>query len=114
MQQIAFRCTADTFGMPSPHIPDGAYIILVQDGRAEVGRYEEPRPPDQPSPAFDHPANGDELAGDALRAVLDAFPDIDPHGPALVFTCPPELAARAVWRRPHRAEPGAAPDRGGR
>jgi hypothetical protein len=99
MQAIIFRCTADTFGMPDPHVPDGSYIILVQDGQAEVGRYQAPRPPDEPSPVFDHPTNMGELAEDAMREVRAAFPDIDPHGPALVFTCPPELAARAVWRR---------------
>jgi hypothetical protein len=108
MQAITFRCTEETFGMPDPHIPDGAYIILVQNGRAEVGRYEEPRPPDEPMPMFDHPANVDELAADAMRAVQAAFPDIDPCGHARVFTCPPDLAARAVWRRAHRAEPGGA------
>ena len=99
MEQITFRPTADTYGMPSPHIPDGSHIILVQDGRAEVGRYEEPRPPEEPSPSFDHPANTDELATDALRAVLAAYPDANLQGASLVFTCPPELAARAVWTR---------------
>jgi hypothetical protein len=102
IQQIEFRCTDDTYGMPFPPIPDGSIVILVQDGRAEVGRYEEPRPPDEPSPAFDHPANAADLSADALRAVLAAFPHIDLNGPAVTFTCPAELAARAVWPRPHR------------
>lgn len=102
IQQIEFRCTEDTFGMPFPHIPDRSLVILVQDGRAEVGRYEEPRPQDEPSPAFDHPANSSELSADALAVVLTAFPHIDLNGPALTFTCPAELAARAVWTRPHR------------
>jgi hypothetical protein len=102
IQQITFRCTADTFGWPEPHIPDGTFVILVQDGRAEVGRYEEPRPPEEPSPAFEHPSNVPELAEDAMRAVRAAFPEMDLHGPSLVFTCPPELAARAVWQRPRR------------
>jgi hypothetical protein len=97
MQQITFRCTSDTFGMPTPHIADGTYIILVQDGRAEIGRYEAPRPPDEPFLYFDHPANAQELADDAMQAVLAAFPNIDPYGDALVFTCPPELTERAVW-----------------
>jgi hypothetical protein len=102
IRQIEFRCTDATFGMPFPHIPDGSIVILVQDGRAEVGRYEEPRPPDEPSPAFDHPVNAEELAVDALRAVLGTFPYIDLNGPSLTFTCPDELAARTVWSRPHR------------
>jgi hypothetical protein len=103
MKQIQFRCTDDTFGMPSPQIPDGAFIILVQDGRAEVGRYEEPRPPDEPFPKFDHPVNVDELADDAMKAVQSAFPNVDPYGSSLIFTCPPELVGRAQWSRAHRA-----------
>ena len=97
MERIIFRPTADTYGMPSPHIPDGSTIILVQDGRAEVGRYEEPHPPEEPSPAFSHPDNTAELAAGALQAVLAAYPETDLHDSSLVFTCPPELAARAVW-----------------
>ncbi len=89
--------------MPTPHIPDGSLIILVQNGRAEIGRYEEPRPPEYRSPAFDHPANVEELADAAMTAVLQSFPDIDLYGDALVFTCPPDLATRAIWRRAHRA-----------
>jgi hypothetical protein len=103
MRLIEFRCTEDTYGMPFPHIPDGSIVILVQDGRAQVGRYEEPRPPDEPFPAFDHPANVEGLESEAMRRVLAEFPDIDPHGRALVFICPEELAARAVWKRAHRA-----------
>ena len=101
MQQIAFRVTPDTWGTPDPPVPDGTVMILVQDGRAEVVRYEAPSPPHDKWPAFDHPVNGAHLAADALKRVLATFPDVDLHGPALTFICPPDLAARTIWRKAH-------------
>jgi hypothetical protein len=97
MRRIEFRCTNDTYGMPFPHIPNGTVIIMVHEGRAQVGRYEEPQLPDKPWPAFAHPTNVAELETDAMRQVLGEFADIDPNKESLVFTCPQELAARAVW-----------------
>ena len=98
MKQVVFRCTEDTYGMPDPFVPDGTVMILVQDGTAEVSRYEAPTPPDNPFPALDHPVNSAELQGEALKRVLAEHPDIDLHGDALTFICPPDLEARAVWR----------------
>ena len=93
MQSIIFRPTADTLGLPNPPIPDGTIVILVQDGVATIGRYEAPTPPENPAPAFDHPINDDELAGEA---VLAEHPEIDLHGPASIFVCPDKIAVRAV------------------
>jgi hypothetical protein len=98
MQSIVFRASAETFGLPDPPIPEGTVIILVQDGAATIGRYQAPSPPDNPWPAFDHPLNVEDLAAEALEAVLAEHPGIDLRGPALVFVCPEELAAKAVWR----------------
>lgn len=97
MQRIVFRVTAETFGMPDPPVPNGTIMILVQDGEAEVGRYEAPTP-ESPWPAFDHPVNVEELAEEALEAVLAEHPGIDLHGPSLTFVCPEELTTRAVWK----------------
>ena len=36
--RIRFRVTDDTFGWPEPFVPDGAVVILVQDGRAQVSK----------------------------------------------------------------------------
>jgi hypothetical protein len=97
MRRVVFRCTEDTYGMPDPRVPDGTVMIWVQDGVAEVGRYEEPRPPEAPWPAFSHPINAAELRADALAAVRRVARKSELHGPCLHFVCPPELAARAVW-----------------
>lgn len=97
---IEFRCSADTYGVPHPHIDDGTIVILYQDGVAEVGRYEAPRPPEEPSPAFDHPVNTEELKGEALRAVRRAHPGRDSFERAYVLLCPESLAGKARWRPP--------------
>ena len=98
MNQIVFRCTADTFGMPDPHVASGTVMILVQDGRADVVRYDEPTPPDNPSPSFEHAINCADLRAEALQVVRTNFPTADILGDALTFTCPPDLAARARWK----------------
>lgn len=97
---IEFRMTADTYGMPHPHIDGGAMVILYQDGVAEVGRYEAPRPPGEPAPAFHHPANADELRAEALEAVRRAHPQLDSFARAWVLLCPEPLAAKARWNAP--------------
>ena len=101
MQQVTFRVTQDSWGMPDPPVPDRTVMILVQDGRAEVARYEAPSPPHNRFPLLDHPVNGADLAGEAVTRVLASYPDVNLHGPALTFICPPDLAARAVWRETH-------------
>ena len=98
MQRIVFRVTAETFGLPDPPVPDGTVVILVQDGEAQVGRYEAPAPPESPWPAFEHPLNVEDLAIEALAVVLAEHPEVELHGPSLIFVCPEELAVRAVWR----------------
>jgi hypothetical protein len=98
MQIIVFRATAETFGMPDPPIPDGTILILVQDRKATLGRYQAPTPLENPSPSLDHPVNEEKLAPEVLDAVLAEHPGIELHGPALTLLCPAELAAKAVWR----------------
>ena len=96
--EIVFRVTENTFGMPEPHIPDGTIVILLQNRTAEVGRYIAPSQPDDPSPAIDHPINSQELELDALIAVRKAFAQYLRSEIAHVYTCPPEIAARAIWK----------------
>jgi hypothetical protein len=84
--------------MPDPPVPGGVLLILVQNGVAEVVRYEAPRPPDVPWPALAHPLNAEELRAEALAAVLRVVSLGETHGPCLHFVCPEALAARAVWQ----------------
>ena len=85
--------------MPDPPVPDGTVMILVQNGKAELGRYNAPTPPKSRFPSFDHPVNGEDLQDEALQRVLAEQPNTDLHGPALTFICPHELAVRAVWQK---------------
>jgi hypothetical protein len=84
--------------MPDPPIPNGSYVILVQDGRAEVARYNEPAPPENPFPSLDHPLNWEELEADALDMVRAAFPGYAKLETSQMFTCPTELVERAIWK----------------
>src|SRR5262245_5744619 len=95
----------DGYGKPCIALAPGEAVILLQDGYAEVSRYE---PTDEPwGVLLDPAANAEELADDALAAVLTVEPKIDTNGDAATFTCPPDLAARAVWRTQRQQE--AAP-----
>ena len=90
------RVTFDGYGKPNVPLDVGAPIILFQDGYAEVSRYE---PTDEPwGVLLDPAANAEELADEALAAVLALEPKIARDRAAATFTCPSDLAARAVWR----------------
>ena len=69
----------------------------MQNGRAEVGRYQAPDPPDEPFPAIVHPVNSADLETEAREAVRQAFPKFSRIKTSQVYTCPPEVAARAIW-----------------
>lgn len=99
MEKITFKPTSKSFGSPEPYIPDGTFVILVQDGRAQVGRYEAATT-DVPWPTILHPVNSVQLESDALDAVRSAFPDFEEIKDSQVYTCPPELATRAIWGEP--------------
>lgn len=90
------RVDFDGHGKPSFPLDPGAPIILVQDGYAAVSRYE---PTNEPwGVLLDPAANAEELADEALAAVLALEPRIARRRVAATFTCPADLAARAVWR----------------
>ena len=96
MQEIVFRCTETTFGSPVPYIPNGTIIILVQDGEAIIGKYEEPTE-DEPSPSFSHPINESELKEETLETVKSHFPNVGASKNARTFVCPDYLFAKALW-----------------
>lgn len=100
MQRIIFRVTETTYGTPEPFIPDGAYVILVQDGRAQICRYEAPQPPTDPFPRLESAENWEMLEAQARDAIKEAFPDFDKEETdiAKTFTCPAELANKATWK----------------
>lgn len=96
MQEIVFRCTETTFGSPVPYIPNGTIVILVQDGKAIIGKYEEPTE-DEPSPSFSHPINESELGEEALETVESHFPNVVASEIARTFVCPDYLSVKAKW-----------------
>jgi len=66
MQQIVFKYIKDTYSFPNPDISNRTIVIIVQNGGAKIGKYEEPTPPENPMPSFSHPANSEKLKEEAL------------------------------------------------
>ncbi|MDB5339704.1 MAG: hypothetical protein JWN70_5323 [Planctomycetaceae bacterium] len=91
VQEVVFRFMPSLLGSfdePDP-IPHLAGVILLQHGEALVGSW------DAECCGFIHPSNQNELAANALEAVLAAYPDVDLKSDTLrIFTCPPILIAR--------------------
>ncbi len=100
MQRIVFRVTETTYGTPEPFVPDGAYIILVQEGRAQICRYQAPRPPRDPFPKFESAENWEMLEAEVMAAIRAAYPDFDKTDVdiAKTYSCPAELINKAVWK----------------
>jgi hypothetical protein len=97
MREIVFRCTANTYGSPFPYISDGTIVILVQQGEASIGHYEEPTGAN-PFPVFSHPTNNAELKQETLERVKSFYPDIATSDQARTFVCPESLASKAKWQ----------------
>ena len=92
VQEIIFRFTPSLLGnfdQPQPPIANLAGVILLQRGEILVGAW------DAECCGFIHPDNQRELAAEALAAVLESYPDVDPASSLLrVFTCPLSLVHR--------------------
>ena len=96
MEEIVFRVTETTYGSPFPYIPNGSIVILVQQGEAVIGKYEEPTE-DEPSPSFSHPINSAELKKEALEIVKVSYPNVAKSKNARTFICPETLSTKAKW-----------------
>lgn len=84
-------------GEPSPVVPNGAILLLVQGDELSIVRLEIV-PPDQYGPELDHALNSDDLASSARAAVQRVFPEGLPNDRHWLLECPAELAQRAIFR----------------
>ena len=81
-----------SFDNPQTPIADQSGVILLQRGNALVGIW------DAQGCGFSHPANQKELEGEALAAILVAYPNAETVSSDLrVFTCPKEIYERFNW-----------------
>jgi hypothetical protein len=86
----------EVFPYQPPFLPHHSALIILQDGRALVGRW------NAEMGGFDHPVNQLELAPDALAAILASCPDVDLAAASFrVFTCPPSVAERCDYDWTH-------------
>jgi hypothetical protein len=73
-------------------IADGTIVILVQDGRARVARYIQPRAVSEFA-SYTIAFNAADLESDAMNCLRASLGNADG-----VFTCPVELACQAQFR----------------
>jgi hypothetical protein len=90
------RVTLKGFDLSEPYIPWGTILLLVQDGRAEVSRFE--APDEHGIFSLDHPANSAQLIAEATQLVKLHHPEALKADTASTFICPEDLAAKAKWR----------------
>lgn len=96
---IEFKVTDEFLGVPDPYIPDGAVIVLIQDGKVEIGRYNEPSNK-EPMPSITHPdKSSDNL--DLTEQLLNIIKEKHPHylasEIAIILTCPKFILEKVKW-----------------
>lgn len=84
---------------PTPYIPNGYIVLLIQDGKVEISRYNEPTEED-PMPSLDHrkdiPVNR-ELENELLNIIKDKYPQYLNPEVAVIVTCPKEIVEKVIW-----------------
>lgn len=84
------KASRGLFEEPQPVLNPRSPVILAQRNEFLVGEWEED--------GFIHPANQQELVGEAEEAVRSAFPtESFASNTIRIFTCPADLASRFDW-----------------
>jgi hypothetical protein len=82
----------EIFPYTPPFLPHHAALIVLNCGKARVGRW------NAKLGGFSYTSNQLELAPEALAAILESYPEVDLTAPEFrVFTCPESLAKRAKY-----------------
>ncbi len=96
---IAFKVTDEFLGVPNPYIPDGVVVILIQDGKVEIGRYNEPSIKEQ-MPSIIHPDKSSDnldLTEQLLNMIKEKLPQYLASEMAVVLTCPNSILEKVKW-----------------
>ena len=97
---IKFKVSDKYYGYPSPFIPDGSIVILIQNGEIKISKYHEPND-DNPFPSFSHPKEG-AIGNEKLEAYLSDFisnkyPEYFLSDKSVILTCPSNIAEKIIW-----------------
>src|SRR5882672_8236023 len=96
---IEFKVTDKYFGYPQPFIPNGYIVLLIQDGKVEISKYNEPTD-DNPIPSFDHPKDlpvNKELENRLLNTIKQRYPQYLTLDEAVILTCPNDVLEKIIW-----------------
>ena len=83
-------------GRTEPHIPSETIILLIQDGKAAVGRFMQDSE-NQSSFYIDHPKNQNDLDIQATAIVKERKPEYLKSDRALILICPTEILLKTIF-----------------
>jgi hypothetical protein len=96
---IRFTLTDSYYGIPEPYIPNGTIVLLVQDGRVRICKYEEPTNEERVvrlSNAKDDVLN-EILEADLLNIISYNYPQYLLQEKAVTLICPQNILDKIVW-----------------
>lgn len=99
LKLIKFKVTDKYYGYPDPFIPNGYIVLLIQDGKVRLSKYNEPTD-DNPTPSFDHPKDlpaNKELENKLLNTIKEKYPQHLTSDVAVILTCPNDLVEKIIW-----------------
>jgi hypothetical protein len=83
-------------GSTDPVIPSGIEVVLIQKGKAEVGKLFYTT--GALNTYIDHPENNLELSQKALDIIKFKRPELLESGNAVMLTCPEEITNKMIWK----------------
>jgi len=96
---IKFTVTDKYYGVPEPYIPDGTVVLLVQDGRVSICKYEEPTDEDR-SVRLNHAKDdilNEILETDLLNVIRYNYPQYLLQDKAVILICPKDIIDKIIW-----------------
>jgi hypothetical protein len=96
---IKFKVTDKHYGFPEPFIPNNYIVLLIQEGKVQISRYNEPTD-DNPFPTFEHPndnAVNKALESHLLKAIKEKHPQYLLSDRDIVVTCPENIVEKIIW-----------------
>lgn len=94
-QLISIKIFAD--GRTEPSVHQGTEIILIQEGKAHVGKLFYEQKENSSSIYIDHPQNQFELDTRALQWIAEKAPHLLKEEDALLVICPEDIRQEIIW-----------------
>ena len=95
---IEFKITNGTYGYPSPYIPDGSIVLMIQDNEVKFAKYQNAKQSGFPS--FSHPnpfIQNTEVEREIVALIEEKYPDMFSTERSFILTCPKRFIDKIVW-----------------